>query len=208
MIGVINGLLRPMSMTPGGGGIPPGYHDTSQVDATAGDVASGKKIVDANGAVLTGTHVCGGGLPYFETSVVQAAGSWTITHNLNSQKLMFAIYMDVTADYTPWAYDAISFVGFTPQAMWLDEDIYIGDKTLTKNPLAEFYNNTARGWAFATEWASAGAVSITAAVKSREVTIIFDPAANTPNVLRLNSTGMIGAAKKYFVRVVDLSSIL
>ena len=41
--------------------IPAGYHDTSPVDAAAEDVAQGKKIVDAAGAVVTGTHVCSGG---------------------------------------------------------------------------------------------------------------------------------------------------
>jgi len=39
---------------------PAGYHDTSAVNAVAADVASGKKIVDATGAIITGTHTCGG----------------------------------------------------------------------------------------------------------------------------------------------------
>lgn len=37
--------------------IPDGYHDVSEVDATAADVLSGKKIVDANGNVIVGTLV-------------------------------------------------------------------------------------------------------------------------------------------------------
>jgi hypothetical protein len=52
MIGKTNALAA---------GIPAGYHDTSPVDAAAEDVAQGKKIVDAAGAVVTGTHVCSGG---------------------------------------------------------------------------------------------------------------------------------------------------
>ena len=52
MIGKTNALAA---------GIPAGYHDTSAVDAAAEDVAQGKKIVDATGAVVTGTHVCSGG---------------------------------------------------------------------------------------------------------------------------------------------------
>lgn len=35
--------------------IPAAYQDVTQVDATAGDVASGKKIVDSSGTVVTGT---------------------------------------------------------------------------------------------------------------------------------------------------------
>lgn len=37
--------------------IPAGWHDTSEVTATAADVLSQKKIVDANGDVLTGSMV-------------------------------------------------------------------------------------------------------------------------------------------------------
>lgn len=35
--------------------IPAAYQDVTQVDATAGDVASGKKIVNSSGTVVTGT---------------------------------------------------------------------------------------------------------------------------------------------------------
>lgn len=39
----------------GSAGVPSGYHDTSQVTAAAGDVITGKKIVNASGAVVNGT---------------------------------------------------------------------------------------------------------------------------------------------------------
>ena len=52
--------------------IPEGYHDTSEVTATAADVLSGKKIVNAAGSVLEGT--------------IQTGAAGTYSAELNSTK--------------------------------------------------------------------------------------------------------------------------
>jgi len=59
---------------------PEGWHDTREVNATAADVLSPKKIVDANGNVLTGSIVPQGAGTYAaklnETRIIETAGKY------------------------------------------------------------------------------------------------------------------------------------
>ena len=90
--------------------IPDAYQDVTSVDATAGDVLTGKTIVDATGKVVEGAMVNNGA----KTSELSAGGSYTIPagyHNgsgkitaksLASQTAGTAAAAEILAGETAW----------------------------------------------------------------------------------------------------------
>ena len=77
---------------------PAGWHDTSQVNAVAGDVLSGKKIVDANGNVLTGT-ISSEGAAIYNANTTEQTLLLTNKYIAGDQKIAAISFENLAAEY-------------------------------------------------------------------------------------------------------------